>query len=158
MHHTTLDPRQFARMTKVDLIGTWAEVFGKEPPVATSRELLAMALAWEVQARRHGGLRPALRRRLRALARGQPEGVKSVPASSVAAGWLCPGTTLVRDWRGCSYTVLITVDGFVFEDRTYKSLSEIARRITGTRWNGPAFFGLRGGQPIQPTEQTSDGR
>lgn len=103
------------------------------PPPRVSANLLRLALGhhWQVQA--HGGLSAAEERRLLALANDQP-----------VAKQARPGTRLVREWQGRTHVVTIGEDGAVtWNDRSWRSLSEVARAITGTRWSGPAFFGLR---------------
>jgi Protein of unknown function (DUF2924) len=128
-------------MTRAQLFDTWARVVGKPVIRSASRELLVNAIAWHLQARQHGGLTPAVQRKLERLAaaidRGEP--VRPLAASER----LCPGATLERAWRGEIHSVAVLADGFAYRGQRYRSLSEIARRITGTRWNGPAFFGLR---------------
>lgn len=94
-------------------------------------------LGWRVQAEQNGGLDADLRRALRR------------PVSEVSRDVNKPnsGTVLVREWQGVRHSVTSLPGGsFLYEGETYASLSEVARRITGTRWNGPRFFGLRGGQ------------
>lgn len=128
-------------MTKDELRAAWTQVTGKPPPRTQSPEFLLMAVAWELQARQFGGLKPAVRRKLEALAAayqagGSPRLGKPLPRYRA-------GTTIVKQWGGNSHTVTVLENGYSFQGASYKSLSEIARVITGTRWNGPAFFGLR---------------
>lgn len=113
----------------------WKEVVGGPPPSCLSREFLVAMVAWHQQAQVFGGL---TRQTQAALTRFKKSGPKSktVPPLPV-------GTVLLKTYQGIRYTVTVKPDGFVFEGTMYASLSEIARRITGTRWNGPAFFGLR---------------
>ena len=92
-------------------------------------------MAWNIQADALGGLDADTRRRLRGHA---------APALS---GRLAPGTLLTREWKGLAQVVEATGDGFLFKGRKFRSLSEVARAITGTRWNGPRFFGLRTEEP-----------
>jgi len=125
------------------LIEAWEELFGRPPPKKTSRELLTHAIAWEIQARRHGGLKPRVQRRLERLARELKTGQMS-PDSTPR---FRPGTRLVREWQGEAHRVSVLEDGFEYRDTRYASLSKIAREITGTRWSGPAFFGLRKTSP-----------
>ncbi len=102
------------------------------PPPRVSAGLLRLALGhrWQVQA--HGGLSAAEERRLVALANDQP-----------VAKQARPGTRLVREWQGRTHVVTVDEDGAVlWNDQRWRSLSEVARAITGTRWSGPAFFGL----------------
>src|SRR5438105_2633304 len=86
-----------------------------------------------------GGLQPELRRQLRAIAERARDGDE--PA--LAAPRLKPGTKLLRDWQGHAHEVLVSDEGFVWQQARYRSLSQIARAITGTRWSGPVFFGLK---------------
>ena len=87
------------------------------------------------------GLSLAAHRQLKATRYVRPAGLAGPKKS--AAPRLTPGTVLLKTWQGQRYTVTVAAEGYEFQGQTYASLSEIARRITGTRWNGPAFFGLR---------------
>jgi hypothetical protein len=100
------------------------------PPRLRSVALLRRLIAWRLQAEAHGGIDDATRRMLRGAAPG-PEKL------------MAPGTVLTREWQGVRHQVEITEDGLIHAGRHWKSLSEVARAITGTRWNGPRFFGLR---------------
>jgi hypothetical protein len=116
-----------------DLRAAWRERYGA-PPTLRSPEILALMLAWRIQADRHGGLDPDLRRSLRRPAPARNEGAPTPTA----------GTTLVREWQGAPHEVTVLVEGgFVYRGQLFRSLSQIARAITGSRWNGPRFFGLR---------------
>ena len=86
-----------------------------------------------------GGLRPELRRRLRHVAEQARHGGQVVPA----APRLKPGTRLIREWQGRTHEVVVGENGFLWQQAQYRSLSQIARAITGTRWSGPVFFGLK---------------
>jgi hypothetical protein len=125
---------------RAELVTIWTLTLGK-PPAAlrTSRELLASALAWQLQERKFGGLTAAARRKLRILARAHQRPAR-LPAASTN---LRPGTVISRQWRGAQHVVTVVADGFKYQDKVYGSLSHVAREITGTRWNGSAFFGLR---------------
>ena len=130
-----------ANMTRAQLCDTWARVVGKPVLHSASRELIINFIAWHLQARQHGGLNPAVQRKLERLAAAIDRGVPvRVPTASER---LRPGTSLERAWRGETHSVTVLADGFAYRGQHYRSLSQIARRITGTRWNGPAFFGLR---------------
>ena len=109
----------------------WRQWYRTDPPPGLSRDLLIRALAHQLQEQSKGGASRRLSRRLRSLAREI--------APSIA---LKTGTTLVRQWRGHAYTVLVRDDGFGYEGQHYRSLSVIAERITGAHWSGPRFFGL----------------
>jgi hypothetical protein len=116
----------------------WRQLHRAGPPVGLSRDLLIRALAYDLQERTHGGASAALRRRLQSLAEASEKGALAVDRGIV----LKAGTTLVRQWRGHTHTVLVQKDGFEHEGQRYRSLTVIAERITGAHWSGPRFFGL----------------
>ena len=118
----------------------WRKLHRTEPPFGISRDLLIRSLAYELQQRANGSPSLALRRRLQTLAGGWERGARSVDPSVV----LKAGSTLVRQWRGQTHTVLVQKDGFEYEGQRYRSLTVIAERITGAHWSGPRFFGLTG--------------
>ncbi len=115
----------------------WRKVHRTRPPLGLSRDLLIRTLANKLQ-RAHGGPSLMLRRRLQSLAGELEKGALSFDPGIV----LKAGTTLVRQWRGYTHTVLVREDGFEYEGRRYRSLTVIAERITGAHWSGPRFFGL----------------
>ena len=130
---------------RAELLEIWTATVGKPPPALwSSRELLASALAWQLQERKFGGLTAATQRKLRVLARAHQRKKRShqLPAASTN---LRPGTAIIKQWRGAQHVVTVLADGFQHQGKVYGSLSHVAREITGTRWNGPAFFGLRQG-------------
>ena len=124
-----------------DLKSQWRELFGKEPP-PYNRNYLQSRLAYRIQELSLGGLKPQTIARLEALGEaldgGKPE-KRKIPAVSR----LITGTQLIREYQGVPHTVIVRDADFVYEGRPYKSLSAIARAITGTRWNGLMFFGLK---------------
>jgi hypothetical protein len=124
---------------RAELRSEWLRVYGTEPPARLGRELLMAAVAYRLQERVLGGLRPELRRRLRSIAESTRRGGEIVPA----APRLKPGTRLMREWQGRTHEVVVCEDGFLWQQAQYRSLSQIARAITGTRWSGPLFFGLK---------------
>ena len=97
-------------------------------------------VAWHQQAKIVGGL---THRTQHALKRFKPSEANDTTGRQTAGPPLPVGTVLIKTYQGTRYTVTVQADGFAFEGTVYDSLSEIARRMTGTRWNGPAFFGLR---------------
>lgn len=119
----------------------WRELFGKEPP-AFNRPYLISRLAYRIQELAYGGLRPETRVRLKALGE-QLDGGNIVLRRIRADSRPLAGTRLLREYAGVEHAVTVLADGFEWEGRPYKSLSAIARAITGTRWNGWTFFGLR---------------
>jgi len=128
----------------------WRSLRCGNPMAASSRDLMLREIAYKMQERAHGGLAPAIKRRLRALA----EEIEVNGAAALApAIFLKPGTRLLREWGGRTYTVIVLDDGFESEGERYQSLTQIARRITGAHWSGPRFFGLRkaAAQSADPT-------
>ncbi len=120
-----------------DLAARWQTVHGAPPPKGMSRRLLLLALAYQLQADAYGALDSKTSRYLRAVAAGSLEAVRPLPA-------LKAGMRLMREWNGRTHVVDVTEDGLLWSGQTYPSLSAIARAITGARWSGPRFFGLRG--------------
>ena len=116
----------------------WRKLHRTEPPFGISRDLLIRALVHQLQEQNYGGTGRALQRRLQTLT-GEREksGVSFDPAAALKTG-----TRLVRQWRGHTHAVLVRDDGFEYEGERYRSLSVIAKRITGAHWSGPRFFGL----------------
>jgi hypothetical protein len=124
--------RALETMGKHELKDRWATFTGRRSP-NVSAGLLRLALAWELQAREHGGVPRKVQQRLEQIARGKTRTRASEP-----------GMRLVRAWNGRTHIVTVGEDGIIrWNDRSWRSLSEVAREITGTRWSGPAFFGLK---------------
>lgn len=120
----------------------WRELFGKEPP-PFNKAYIVSRLAYRIQELAYGGLKPETRARLEALGE-QLDGGNVVLRRIRADSRPLPGTRLVREWQGVQHVVTVRADDFEYEGRPYRSLSSIARYITGTRWNGWTFFGLKG--------------
>jgi len=123
-----------------DLRIAWRRLHRTPPPARLSRDLMVRAMAYRMQERVHGGLAPAIRRRLRALA---AEIETKGPAACDPGVVLKPGARLVREWGGRVHTVIVLEDGFEYGGERYRSLTLIATRITGAHWSGPRFFGIR---------------
>ena len=116
----------------------WCHLYKTEAAPRLSRELLVRAVAHRMQEVASGGPRLELQRQLRQI------GLELRQTGRVSIRpHLKPGTRLMREWRGRSYAVLVLDNGFSWQDTHYRSLSAIARKITGTAWSGPLFFGLR---------------
>lgn len=126
-------------MTIVELRALWRAKFKSEPPEAFGPDLLRRSIAQKLQEDAYGGLDRATARLLNQLMAqsARTNGKIVVPRR------IKPGAVLVREWKGKSHRITVLENGFAFEGKPYESLSEIARIITGTRWNGPRFFGLR---------------
>lgn len=125
-----------AVMSREALAKEWQRVWRSRPPAAATPDLLARGIAWKLQEKAHGTLSRATRQTLERIARRDTN-------TRHGTMRIKPGTRLVRGWHGVTHAVLVTEDGFLFEDRTYGSLTAIAQEITGTRWSGPVFFGLK---------------
>lgn len=118
----------------------WRNLYRIEPPTRLSRDLLIRGIAYRIQECTHATVAPAIRRRLDTLA-GEIETKDAAPFD--AAVVLKPGTRLVREWHGRSHVVIVLEDGFDYDGGRYRSLTQIAKRITGSHWSGPVFFGLK---------------
>lgn len=134
----------FGDLTMTELRLRWQKAFGSPPPARVSRDLLELGCGWHVQSKTFGGLDRATRERIAALVTDLQSGKK--PGSTQRRIDLNPGVTLVREWSGRTFQVQVLVKGFLYDHKVWGSLSEIAREITGARWNGPKFFGLRQAQ------------
>ncbi len=128
------------KMSKPQLLTLWSNVSKTPPPRQVRRDLLIRILAYRIQAQAYGGLSTAARKRLRDLARKFEANPNAELSGAVQ---IKPGTRLIRDWQGQSHRVTVLENGYEYAGKRYPSLSQIARLITGTRWSGPLFFGLR---------------
>lgn len=125
---------------KIEVLrGRWRELYGPERQMRVGRRLLVRAIAHRLQEQALGGLKPAIRRWLERAASDLAGG--SVPGPPACK--ILPGTRLLREWQGVTFEVLVVEDGVLFKGRHCRSLSEVARLITGSRWSGPLFFGLK---------------
>jgi Protein of unknown function (DUF2924) len=118
----------------------WRNLYGTEPPRKIHRSLLIAAIAYRMQGNALGGLKPSTRRHLLRVAGNATDGRRALGCPSLSPK---SGTVLVRDWGGDTHQVKVLEDGIIFRGKRYKSLSEVARVITGSRWSGPLFFGLK---------------
>lgn len=128
-------------MNRDALCRQWQESFRKPAPAGVRREILVRMLAYRIQEQAYGGLSAQSRRRLDEVAAAMSTGDPKAAISNMVSAK--PGTQLIRSWKGKTHTVTIEESGYQYEGRRYRSLSEIARHITGTQWSGPLFFGLK---------------
>ena len=130
---------QLPAMKRVELLKLWRNLFDRDPSSALRRETLIPILAYRIQEQAFGGLRESTARKLRELAE------ESAAGETAAQSSLRPktGTRYVREYEGKLREVTVLDTGYEYDGQTYRSLSEIARAITGTKWSGPAFFGLK---------------
>lgn len=133
-------PEGLEVMTTPELRQLWGERLGGSLPAFRTRELLGLALAYRLQARRHGDLSGAARRRIAELGRRFSEDRSFTPTLGPT---LKPGSSLIKEWRGVRHEVRVLEEGFSYQGERFGSLSEVARRITGTKWNGHLYFGLK---------------
>ena len=124
-----------------ELKDRWRSAYGTEPSPRSSRKLLVSAIGYRMQERAFGGLKSSVRRLLELASEdaGGHRISRTRPVTRASAG-----TVLIRDWQGKSHHVTVLDRGVLYHKRNYRSLSQVARVITGCRWSGPLFFGLRG--------------
>ena len=130
------------RSTRQDLTAAWTHAFGSPPPKGLSSRLISYAIAYNEQTKAHGSLPPSVRRKLKAV-NSKLENDSRADTPSKTQKVASEGTRLIRQWHGRTYTVEALETGFLHEGKTYRSLSEIARSITGVRWSGRRFFGVQ---------------
>ena len=127
-------------LSKPVLCSLWLQLFKNEPPPKARRELMLRVIAYRLQELEFGGLSEAQCRGLRQLA----STLTVNPNAAVSTRPLIkPGTRLLRQWKDQVHVVEVAREGYQYKGTSYESLSEIARLITGTRWSGPLFFGLK---------------
>lgn len=122
---------EIERLGRTECMMRWKEVFGRQPPKHMSIQFMRRALVWQAQDQSTGGLPKEVQKSLQRLARTSAHGQT-----------LRPGTVLVREWNGVSHRVVVTDKGFEYRGHAFRSLSAIARLITGAQWSGPRFFGV----------------
>jgi len=134
---------ELADLDKLDsaaLKQRWRTLYSTQAPARIGRALLLQAVAYRLQEKVLGGLKASTRRLLKRAAQA---GDQRRTAASTRQSQVRPGTVLIREWHGVSHRVTVLEDGVLLRGVRYRSLSEVARKITGTRWSGPRFFGLR---------------
>jgi hypothetical protein len=140
-----------SELTIFELRAEWRCLHRMPPPMRLSRDLLFRGIAYKIQEQAYGGLSKATRRRLATPAdrSGEEDGTASAPPIV-----LKPGTKLIREWRGVTYSVLVQKGGFEWRGQRYASLTLISQEITGAHWSGPRFFGLakRRASATQPAD------
>jgi Protein of unknown function (DUF2924) len=138
----SLEPPAPASTSLDELRHEWRRLYHRDPP-RLSRDLLMRGIGYRLQEIQHGGLCKSTHRKLKTLAKMFRTEGRVTPDPGLN---LKPAARLVREWHGRTHTVTVTEDGFEYAGLTYPSLTKVAKRITGTHWSGPRFFGLvRGG-------------
>lgn len=125
------------QQNRTELRDLWHQLFGRSPSEELRKDIMVRVLAYKIQEKASGRVRAGTRRQLRQLLD------KHIQNSSVTPLKIKPGTRLIREWKGRIHNVIIAERGYEYQERLYGSLSEIARLITGTRWSGPVFFGVK---------------
>ena len=141
---------ELLELDRPDLIQRWRKRFGSSPPKHLSTGFLQKVLAHDLQCELYGDVPSRLQKQLKQVANGgrlsksqaRTEQGSKTDSLIRSPTLLSPGVQLVREWNGRTYVVDVLEDGFICNGANYRSLSAIARRITGTRWSGPRFFGL----------------
>jgi hypothetical protein len=128
--------------SREQLLELWLKVHGREAPSGIRRELLVPFLAYKIQENAYGGLKSAVRAELLRISQNLAN--NNSPTKKVIRRKLKTGTRLIRPWRGETHEIFVTESSYEYRGVGYRSLPEIARKITGTRWSGPAFFKLNG--------------
>ena len=138
------------KLSKVALRELWKQLFNSPPSTKLRRDLMIPILAFRIQEQEYGPLNATARNRLRHLSQAfERDGAFQVASTPQ----IRPGTRLVRQWRDQVHVVNVESRGYQYQGARYKSLSEIARLITGTRWSGPLFFGIKNGQSGNRTKE-----
>ena len=133
-------------LSLLELRNRWKMLFGHSAPKSLRRNFLARAVAYQMQAKAYGGLSVGTKRRLREIANAIRNGDAN---SMLGSTRIRTGTQMIRQWQNTTHTVTAVAEGFEWNGRTYKSLSAVANAITGTNWNGFAFFGVKRAPPRQ---------
>jgi hypothetical protein len=142
IEHVALEAEigRLPNLSLLELRQRWQTLLGHPAPKSLRRNFLARAVAYQMQVEVYGGLSAATKRRLREIANAVRNGdANAIPGSSR----IKPGTQMIRQWQNTTHTVTALAEGFEWNGRTYKSLSAVANAITGTNWNGFAFFGIK---------------
>ena len=140
--HKTLEAeiRRLPDLSLAELRDRWKTVFGNPAPLSLRRKFLARAVAYQMQVEAYGGVSNSTKRRLREIAEAVRRGN---PDAAGIARQIRPGTQMIRQWRDETHIVTAIAGGFEWNGQFYKSLSAVAKEITGTNWNGYAFFGIK---------------
>jgi hypothetical protein len=131
----------------------WWRLYRSEPP-RISRDLLIRGIGYRLQELQQGGLGKSTRRKLKTLAKMFLTTGRVAPDQGLT---LKPGARLIREWHGRTHTVTVTEDGFEYADVSYPSLTKVAKKITGTHWSGPRFFGLARGGALRTSNRGDNG-
>jgi len=138
--------RELAALPKMNIAqlrAKWRQRLKETPPLHVRKQLFVPILAYKLQEQAYGGLKTEIRRRLEKIAVLYRRDPASKEVAFREPRRIKPGTRMLREWNGKTHQVTVVESGFEYEGERYTSLSVIARKITGTRWSGPLFFGLK---------------
>jgi hypothetical protein len=141
---------QLRKLSSEELRERWQRLFGAEPPPKLRTSLLVQGIAYRLQDKALGGLKPATVRLLERI--GDDAAARRQAAPTPEKIRITAGTVLIREWHGTKHQVPVLNDGFLYRAKRFHSLSQIARAITGSRWSGPLFFGLKAARKEQINE------
>ncbi len=147
---TSTEIKHLAGLSTEDLRQEWVRAFRRPLPPSSRREFLLGSLAYEIQVQSQGAMKATSHRTLCSLAKDLARG----NTTRDGMGPIRPGTRLLRTWQGETHEVLALEKGFSYRGNTYSSLSLVAWKITGARWSGPVFFGLKTPRPKKPKGPT----
>jgi hypothetical protein len=146
----TAQLEQLPALNPEELRSQWQALFGADPPAKLRSSLLIQGIAYRLQEKSLGGLKPATVRLLERIADGAAVRREStLPPAKIRVS---AGTVLIREWHGKKHQVTVLEDGFLYRAKCFHSLSQISRTITGSRWSGPLFFGLKAARKEQTNE------
>jgi hypothetical protein len=143
-------PERLCELNPEELREQWQTLFGAEPPPKLRSSLLVQAIAYRLQEKALGSLKPATLRLLERIA--DDAGVRRQVSTTPEKICVSAGTVLIWEWHGTKHQVTVLKDGFLYRAKRFHSLSRIARVITGVRWSGPLFFGLKSSRKEQISE------
>jgi len=140
--------KELETLPRVELIKNWQKRFNLTPPQQVRREFLIKHIAWDIQAQQQGGYTPQTKKKLETLSKALAKNneIQDINIANLKIHQnieIKEGTKLIREYQGKNHEVLALDKGFKYKDKTYKSLSAIANEITGSRWNGKVFFGIK---------------
>jgi hypothetical protein len=141
---------QIRELNLEELREQWRTWFGTEPPPKLRSSLMVQGIAYRLQEKAFGGLKPATLRLLERI--GDDAAARRQVSATPEKIRVSTDTVLIREWHGTKHQVTVLKDGFLYHAKRFRSLSEIARTITGSRWSGPLFFGLKAAQKEQASE------
>ena len=150
LQELALELDRLRELNSEELREQWQTLFSADPPPKLRSSLLVQGIAYRLQEKAFGGLKPATLRLLERI--GDDAAARRQVSTTPEKIRVSTGTVLIREWRGTKHQVTVLKDGFLYRTKLFHSLSQIARTITGSRWSGPLFFGLKSSRKEQSSE------